>query len=255
MKIVLLLVDGMRPDAIADFEIVQHFEKDSAYTYHAETVFPSVTLPCHMSLFHSTDPDRHGILSNVYVPQARPVPGLCEILTQQQKKCAFFYNWEALRDLSLPGSLAFSYFSSGRAIGYEAANREVADAAIRYLSGHAADFTFLYLGWSDSAGHDAGWMSEEYMRALRESWALIENVRKSLTREDLLIVTSDHGGHGRCHGSDCKEDMQIPLFLCGGPFGKGSILADGINIKDIAPTILEISGICIPEEWEGKSFL
>ena len=48
---------------------------------------PSVTLPCHMSLFHSVDPDRHGITTNGYVPQVRPIKGMfdqfvdCPMLT------------------------------------------------------------------------------------------------------------------------------------------------------------------------------
>lgn len=93
MKILLILVDGMRPDAISEMEEVKRFTNISSYTLHAETVFPSVTLPCHMSLFHSVSPDRHGITSNLYTPQVRPVPGLCEILKQSQKRSAFFYNW------------------------------------------------------------------------------------------------------------------------------------------------------------------
>ena len=51
----------------------------------------------------------HGILTNTYVPQVRPVNGLCEQLRAGGRKCAFFYNWEELRDLSRPESLAFSY--------------------------------------------------------------------------------------------------------------------------------------------------
>ena len=46
----------------------------------AQTVMPSVTLPCHMSLFHSVAPDRHGILTNTYTPQVRPINGICEQL-------------------------------------------------------------------------------------------------------------------------------------------------------------------------------
>lgn len=72
---------------------------------YAKTVVLSVTLPCHMSLFHSVVPQRHGILTNIYVPQVRPVKGLFEILTGQGKKCAMFYSWEELRDISGPGAM------------------------------------------------------------------------------------------------------------------------------------------------------
>ena len=255
MKILLILVDGMRPDAISEMEEVKRFTNISSYTLHAETVFPSVTLPCHMSLFHSVSRDRHGITSNLYTPQVRPVPGLCEILKQSQKRSAFFYNWEELRDLARPGSLDISRFYAGHTYGYEVANRKIAEEAVHDLKQDLVDFAFLYFGWSDEAGHNYGWMSNEYLRALQESWKLIENIRNALSDDYLIIVTSDHGGHGRCHGTSCAEDMTIPLFFCGDPFEIGKELKGNINIKDIAPTIAKIFNVKVPEEWEGNSLI
>lgn len=113
MKVLLILVDGMRPDAIEGLDTVQRLMKKASYTMSAETVNPSVTLPCHMSLFHSVDPARHGITVNLYTPQVRPVRGLVDALAQNGKVCASFYGWEELRDISRPGSLDFSYYCSG----------------------------------------------------------------------------------------------------------------------------------------------
>ena len=89
-KTILILVDGMRPDAVIQtgHRVVDELKAHSVYTLGAQTVMPSVTLPCHMSLFHSVTPQRHGILSNTYVPQVRPVRGLCEVLSAAGKKCA-----------------------------------------------------------------------------------------------------------------------------------------------------------------------
>ena len=65
-KVVLVLVDGMRPDAMlaCGHPFAQKLVSMSSHALDAQTVMPSVTLPCHMSLFHSVDPDRHGILTN-----------------------------------------------------------------------------------------------------------------------------------------------------------------------------------------------
>ena len=82
-KVLLILVDGMRPDSIAacGSEYAYNMLKGCRYKdMQAKTVFPSVTLPCHMSLFHSVVPQRHGILTNTFVPMARPVDGLIEKL-------------------------------------------------------------------------------------------------------------------------------------------------------------------------------
>ena len=103
-KVILVLVDGMRPDGLLQcgHPFVSELIANSTHALDAQTVFPSVTLPCHMSLMHSVDPQRHGILTNTYVPQVRPIVGLMDQLHLFGKKCAFFNSWETLRDLSRP---------------------------------------------------------------------------------------------------------------------------------------------------------
>lgn len=254
MRTIVILVDGMRPDALKGIPQAERLIERATYTMSAKTVMPSVTLPCHMSLFHSVDPTRHGTTTNTYTPQVRPIRGLCEVLAAQGKKNAFFYNWEELRDLSRPGSLAFSYFCSGPAVGYEKANEAVADAAIEYLRRENVDFAFVYLGHTDEAGHQYGWMSDPYLAAMRSSWELIERIVDSLDEEDHVIITADHGGHDRIHGTDLPEDMTIPLLLIGRRFEAGKELALA-DIKDIAPTVAALLGVQADSQWEGTSLL
>ena len=143
MRVLLILVDGMRPDSLTGIQKAQEIIKKSSYTMEAKTVMPSVTLPCHMSLFHSVDPSRHGTTTNTYAPQVRPINGLCEVIKNNNKSSAFFYNWEELRDLTRPESLTFSCFCKGGSIGYDRANKIITDAAIEYMSDFYTDFTFL----------------------------------------------------------------------------------------------------------------
>ena len=103
MRVLLILVDGMRPDSLTDIQKAQGIIKKSLYTMEAQTVMPSVTLPCHMSLFHSVDPSRHGTTTNTYAPQVRPINGLCEVIKNNHKSSAFFYSWEELLDFTRPG--------------------------------------------------------------------------------------------------------------------------------------------------------
>ena len=253
MSVLLILVDGMRSDALDNIDIAQDFMQKSAYTTNAKTVFPSVTLPCHMSLFHSVDTWRHGVTTNVYTPQVRPIKGLCEVLLANKKKSAFFYSWEELRDLSRPRSLSFSYFYKGKG-DYEKANNIVSGAAIDYIKENSVDFVFLYLGYPDDVGHKYGWMSNEYMEAIKNSWGNINRVTASLPEDYTVIVTADHGGHERMHGTDAPEDMTIPIMITGKGIEAGKVLQDA-NIKDIAPTIVKLLGVEPDEEWEGASLL
>lgn len=251
MKVLLILVDGMRPDALANCEKAQKFSKISKHTMNGRTVMPSVTLPCHMSLFHSVDPARHGTTTNIFAPQVRPINGICETLYAAGKRSAFFYNWGELRDLAKPETLAIGYFISGGKHDYGETNRILTDSAIDYIAKNPTDFTFLYLGEVDEKGHRFGWMSDEYIKAVEDSWDCIEKITATLGDEYTVIVTADHGGHGRTHGTDMAEDMTIPLFIKGVDFEAGAVF-ESADIKDIAPTVNKLLGVEADADWEGK---
>ena len=84
-KVVLISVDGMRPDGFLNcgHPYVDEILKKAYYTLDAHTVLPSVPLPCHMSLFHSVPPERHGITTNVYIPQVRRSTGCVSSFEQR----------------------------------------------------------------------------------------------------------------------------------------------------------------------------
>lgn len=255
-KVLLILVDGMRPDALeaCGHPFIERLKSESASTLEATTVMPSVTLPCHMSLFHSVPPQRHGIIDNVYTPQVRPIAGLFEQLQQHGKTGGMFYNWEQLRDVSRPGSLAHSCFISGTAYTYEETNDMLTNEAIVYISEHRPDFVFFYLGNVDEVGHRHGWMSEAYIQSVHESWASIERIVSGLPQDYAVIVTADHGGHDRTHGTDLPEDMTVPLLIRSRFTTPASPIRKA-NIIDIAPTITAIIGIPANSDWEGRSLL
>jgi len=255
-KVLLILVDGMRPDSISlgggkEFEA---FFKSGTYSFQAKTVFPSVTLPCHMSLFHSVDPGRHGITTNTYIPQVRPINGLVEVLTAGKKTTAFAYNWEQLRDLDRPGNLEYSWFERQHLETALSVDERTTAAAAKMIKEHAPDFVFLYLGGTDLWGHQCGWMSQEYLESVKNAWECIRQICTDLPEAYTVIVTADHGGHDRNHGDNIPEDMTIPVVFKGELFPKGKEL-EHFDIRDIAPTIVDILGVEPDPEWEGHSIL
>jgi len=254
-KVILILVDGMRPDGVeaANHPFLAKLKAHSAYTLEATTVMPSVTLPCHMSLFHSVTPQRHGILSNTYVPQVRPIKGLFEVLRMFKKTNGFFYNWEELKDLGRPDSLGYANYISGHIFGYDTANKQLTDNAISFINAAKPDFTFLYLGNTDEVGHAHGWMGKEYIASIYDSFDCIEKVVNSIPEDYYVIVTADHGGHDRSHGTPMHEDMTIPLFLYNSSLEGHTISQAGI--LDIAPTIVTLCGVPADDDWEGNSLV
>lgn len=254
-KVLLILADGMRPDALADKPAAQKYVRLSRSTMQGHTVFPSVTLPCHMSLFHSVDPARHGTTTNDYMPQVRPIPGLFDVLHAAGRKCAFFYDWENLRDIGRPGTLTRSYFVNSELLGAQITTPQVAQECMDYLrQTKDADFTFLYMNYPDEAGHDHGWMSPEYHAAVTDCWDIIDRVIGLLDEDYTVIITADHGGHDRNHGLDIPEDMTIPLFIWQNGLAPGE-LPRGAGIKDIAPTVAKLLGVKPDKNWEGRALL
>jgi len=257
-KVLLILSDGMRSDSLTACgnPYYEEFLKESRYALNAQTVMPSVTLPCHMSLFHSVEPNRHGILTNTYTPPVRPIEGIVEQITKFGGKCAMFYDWEQLRDLSRPGNLKFAY--APRAGAFEGKYRTTLQMMLKeassFIPSEKPDFVFFYIGATDSAGHDKGWMTPEYLESVSESWDAIKTLTELLGDEYTIIVTADHGGHDRTHGTELPEDMTIPVICRGKRFTPGDFGKD-VSILDIAPTITDLLGIMPNEDWDGKSVL
>lgn len=254
-KVILILVDGMRPDGMMQCgnPFAEKLLANSTWSLDAQTVSPSITLPCHMSLFHSVDPDRHGILSNTYVPQVRPVEGLFDRLDRFEKKCAFFYTWEELRDLSRPDHLHTSLCLNQ----HKQADTDIkiTDAAVRYINEESPDFLFLYLGETDEVGgHDCGWMSEQYMKSVSKALSCVETLQNAIPEDYTIILLADHGGHDRSHGTEMPEDMTIPICFCGPSFEKGKEV-HGLSIKDVTVTIAKLLDVPPAKEWEGVPVL
>ena len=249
-KVILVLVDGMRPDAMlaCGHPFVQTLLENSTCALDAQTVFPSVTLPCHTSLFYGVEPARHGVTTNTFFPFAEPIDSLFDQLYKFKKKCAMFYTWEELRDMGRPGALHHSTLISVSANTHS--DNRITDAVLPYIAAEQPDFLFHYLGEVDYGGHDYGWMSEPYMRCVYNAMANIERIYKAMPEGYTLIITADHGGHDRCHGHNCPEDMIIPVIFCGPRFEKNRTISS-VSIKDIAPTVAKLLDIPAVAAWEG----
>lgn len=250
-KVILISVDGMRPDGFLGCKnpYIGHLMEKAYYTLDGKTVLPSVTLPCHMSLFHSTPPQRHGITTNLYLPMARPINGLFEQLTNANKSCAMYYGWEPLRDVARPESLRFAEYI--HAYSEESSDTALTDSALARIRKSAPDFVFLYMVETDEkGGHDHGWMTDAYLGRISIAVDNIRRVIEACGDEYTVIVTADHGGHDRMHGTDAPEDTTIPMFYIGKDFEAGKRFSGG-SILDIAPTVAKLMGVAPAAEWEG----
>jgi phosphopentomutase len=182
---------------------------------------------------------------------ARPLPGLVEVLHAAGKRSAFVHNWEPLRDLNRPETLAYAYYREPQLDpSYDDA---VTNEAVRLLRDESFDFVFIYFGSVDTAGHAYGWMSDGYLRQLELLDAALGRVVEALPADATIIVHSDHGGHERTHGTEMPEDMTIPWLAAGPGIRATHTIAADVSLLDTAPTIARLLGVAPEPEWEGST--
>jgi hypothetical protein len=99
------------------------------------------------------------------------------------------------------------------------------------------DFRFLHLSPPDVAGHAHGWMSKPYLRAVRQSDALVGRVVKAVNADPArragttILLTSDHGGHGPSHDNARLLDNYRVVFMA-----RGAAVDRGVDLYAINPT-------------------
>ncbi len=258
-------MDGVRPDAIAqtDTPVLDRLVREGAYTWKGRSVMPSVTLPCHTSMFRGVEPARHGINTNQFHPLVRPVPSIFDVASAAGVTTGFCYNWEQLRDLADPGSLnvSFHYVQPNvqqlREKSYRRSEPEQIAHFCRILEAVDVELLFLYIGSTDAVGHAYGWMSEEYLQAITHAdqmLGIVLDKMKALGRDRNLhtIVQSDHGGHEKGHGTDSDEDMTIPWIVHGPSVKPGHEITMPVVIYDTCVTIAHLLGLPMNDQWEGK---
>ncbi len=252
MTVVLIMVDGLRPDALPLVNVphIEALMKRGSYSLRTRSVTPSITLPCHVSIFHSVPPQRHGIVANLWQPMARPLPGLIEQAKLADRRSYFIHNWEPLRDLNRPEMLEFSLYRNN--CYTRDGDLVIAESAARILAADHPDFAFVYLGTVDVAGHQYGWMSDGYLRQIEHVDNGVGMMLTALTADDTVLLQSDHGGHDRTHGTDMPEDMLIPWIIAGPGIRKGYEASVDISLLDTAPTLARILQINAHPQWEGR---
>jgi predicted AlkP superfamily pyrophosphatase or phosphodiesterase len=255
---VLISVDGLRPDAIGVFNATTLGKMivEGSYTLSATTILPSKTLPSHTSMLTGELPEEHGVLWNntpMFGSGHIEVPTVFSVLHTKGYKTAAFFGKSKFEHLQRPGTLDYSQAPGGW-FGRWKGDRTVRDVE-EYLERERPNLLFVHLAEPDRAGHDSGWMSAEYGEAVRAADASIAKILAASDRaygkgNYTVIVTADHGGHDRDHGSDDPRDVHIPWIVWGRTVVPGE-LERKVETMDTASTVLWLFGVREPSDWTG----
>lgn len=250
-RVIILSIDGLRPDAIAmaPMQNLIQLMQNGAYSLSAQTTYPSVTLASHASMLTGMCPSKHGVNWNDYMPENGYAQGtdLFDVAHAAGLRTYMYVTKKKLGQLTEPSSLDGFVFVNDR------------DTVLmkRLLEEFPADFgvLFIHFGITDGMGHSYGWLSPQQLSVLvRADQALkqllVELDTRGLRAETLIIVTADHGGHASTHGSDSPEDMTIPWIASGAGI-QPKALTSPIHTMDTAATAAFALGLPLPPEWDG----
>jgi predicted AlkP superfamily pyrophosphatase or phosphodiesterase len=256
--VVLISIDGLRPDAIeaAGAATLRGLVRQGAYTLEASTISPSKTLPSHTSMLTGVGPAKHGITWNedrVGETGRVGVPTVFDLADSAGLDAAAFFGKAKFRHLVGTGNPGF-WATAPRGAEVLLSPRMVEDVE-RYLKYRGPELLFVHLSDPDIAGHTTGWMSRPYRAAVRRADAAVGRILRSARArygdDFVLIVTADHGGHSRTHGSDDAVDKTIPWIAWGKGITPGRI-AGPVTTYDTAATVLWLLGVPRPDFWDGR---
>ncbi len=249
-RVLILSLDGLRPDAIAAAPMpnVQALMQAGAYSLTAQTIFPSATLPAHSSMLTGLCPAKHGVTWDYYdlsLGYAKG-PSLFDLAHAAGMETVMVVGKLKLRQVTDPAGTDI----------FTAINDRDTVIAQHIADNFPKDFGVLFVHFPmPDMGDVYGWMSPNYLDVVRQSDQALGILLKALDDaglrdETLIFITADHGGHDTTHGSDLPEDMTIPWVISGPGVAPG-MLTNPINTTDTAATAAWALGLSIPPEWDG----
>lgn len=265
--------DGGKPSVIAESPMpaLKKLAGEGAATWAAQTIFPSKTLPSHTSMFTGLSPAKHRVLWNSYDPSRGIIqaPSVFAIARKFDPRIstALFVGKIKFRHLWQENSLDVFDFDGQRSNEPVARSEEieqatstakkVATAAAAYILEKKPHLCGIHFPDPDTAGHRFGWGSPEQKEAFGSSdealGIVLEAIQKAgIADRSVLILSADHGGHGRTHGEDIPDDMNIPWIAWGKAVKARTTLTQPVNTTDTTATALWLLGVPIPAQLDGR---
>jgi len=253
--VLIISIDGARSDIVfcrAESRNIRALSSGGAYTFWAQSIVPSVTLPAHTSMLTGVKASMHKITWNDYKPEKGyvQVTTVFELAKAAGLKTAMFTGKQKLLHIAKPGTVdKFRWVNSNAGV--------IARAAAEYIIEEKPNLCFVHLPDPDSAGHSWGWGSANQVKSVEDCdkaiGVLLDGLRSAgILDQAFIIISADHGGHGKGHGTTDPRDMCVP-FICSGASVKSDYeIQAPVSICDVSGAAIYALGLVIPDTWTGK---
>ena len=270
----IISLDGGKPAVIQQSRMpnLNQLLAEGAHTWTAKTIFPSKTLPSHVSMLTGFGPEKHHVLWNDWIPTNGlvRVPTIFSDAKASDLSTAMFVGKEKFRHLLLPGTVDEFAFDRRdehavtKAVAGQAGMttegtvfaKLVAQDAARYILRHKPSLCFIHFSDPDDTGHKYGWGSNEQIQTFSEVdgaiGVVVQAIRDAgIAHQSVLIITADHGGHKKTHGLNIPDDMNIPWIVWGADVKHGFEIKAPVVTYDTAATALWLLGVPRPKDLDG----
>jgi len=247
-RVALISIDGLRADAVnaQNTPNLWALVTRGAYSFSAQTIFPSNTLPGHASMLTGVEPSVHHVTFDEYEDTFQfSTPTVLSLVHAAGKRSVMIVGKDKFRQLVGTGTVdSFTESNHG--------DEDIVNEAITRIP-LGFDLLFVHLPQVDQMGHYAGWMSAAYLEQVKAADAAFGRLVTYLPVGTTIIATSDHGGTQKVHGTDAKTDLTIPWIIEGPSILHRGAIAHRVRTTDTAATILAVLNITAPSNCTGKS--
>ena len=235
-----------------------------AYSMHKRSVIPASSAINWASMFMGVGPEMHGYTTwGSKTPEVPSIttnsngifPTIFSVIREQRPEaetgCTF--EWDGIKYLI--DTLAISHVEFFKEGGKTLEAN--CDRIVQYILEKKPVFFAPCFDGIDGTGHEKGWYTEDYYNYLARVDQCVGRIVQALKDagifdDTVIIVTGDHGGHDKGHGTLDMRDMESPLVFYGKNVHVGQQMNEPMVQYDIAATIAYILDLKIPESWRGK---
>ena len=276
---ILIVIDGLRADHLTPFG----YSRDTS-PFLDELAVRGVLFESTVSQSSGTKTSVASLLTSLY-PEAHGVRGVKEVLPDSIQVLPEALKDHGYRTFAIHGNpwleerfgfnQGFDQFLFTHWYKDTFDAQKVNDQALQWLDKNAAQPSFLYLHYMDvhspwkPPGDFDRFGPEEvdkydgsilYLDSrLKELYGELR--KRGLDENTWIIVTSDHGEEFGEHGNYnvghgltlYREVLRVPLIFHHRDAAAGKRVSRQVRLIDVAPTILDLLGIPIPEDMEGVS--
>lgn len=292
-KAVYIIIDGVPADVVERLELpaIQEIASRGAYgrSYVGGTVgrydqTPTISAVGYTDLLTATWVNKHNVPGNSNLSPNYNYWTIFRIAEEQKRdvKTAIFSSWVDNRTVLIgegkpeTGNLKIDYVYDGYENDKTAfpekenelrifdIDEHVTKCAAECIRNEAPDFSWVYLWYTDDAGHIFGngeFFDESVRladRQIRRVWEAVKYREKNFDEEWMIVVTTDHGRTYDGHNHGGQSDRERVTWLATNQKVNARLTSGKCAITDIAPSLCKFMGFEIPRDvrWEqdGTSF-